>query len=88
METLDQVEILACMARREGVAATHIDFAELVRSCQRAKERGVRLLWPAAASALAAVLILSVCLTLNGRAMRGTIDPVAQLFAPAQVQLP
>ena len=89
METLERIELLAQAARREAAPATRVDIAGLLQSCRGTQTRGLRLFWPAATSALAATLILGAGLTLSSRsAQRGSADPVAQLFAPAQVELP
>jgi hypothetical protein len=89
METLERIELLARAARREAAPATRVDGAAVLQSCRYAQTRGLRLFWPAAISALAAVVILGTGLTLQARSSpRGAADPVAQLFAPPQVELP
>jgi hypothetical protein len=89
METLARLDELAALARRETAPAPRADLDAVLRLCRRAQAREPRLFWPAAASALAAAVILTACLFLNGRATASaSSDPVARLFAPTQVELP
>jgi hypothetical protein len=89
MDTLARLDQLAALARRETAPAAHADLHRVLRLCRGEQAREFRLFWPAAASALAAAVILTACLLLSSRApASASLDPVARLFAPTQVELP
>lgn len=91
MDPLDALDMLARRAAREPIPRTDVDMARVFALARRERVRLFPLLWSAAASALAACIVLAVCLHTSSAAQAAsaaTVDPVRPLFNPVQVELP
>jgi len=91
MDPLDALDILARRAAAEPIPRTDVDMRIVLGIARRERVRFFPLVWSAAASALAACIVLAVTLhasSSTANAATATVDPVAPLFNPVQVELP
>ncbi|GEM_PF-4232626 len=99
MDPLELIDHLAYKARTENAPATHADVAAILRACRTEQSRGggvFPLAWSAAASAIAASLVMVFALragalsnfTSTSSTTTTSADSVASLFNPVQMEMP
>ena len=87
MDPLEAIEALARVARMETAPMTNTRVAASLRAQRGDAMRLAPLAWTAAASALAASIVMALALHANSNSSAKT-DSIAPLFDSAQVQMP